>query len=89
MSRRLIENKRQLNIFKINRSAENGRGYFNLKMSDTREKLLAGYNKMMKVIQPKQVLLFGKNPGGLDGDIVEMGYEMQDAFRLRVNKEDN
>ena len=61
------------------------------KSANTREKFLAGYSRMMKVIQPKQVLLFGKNPGGLDGDIVEMGYEMQCAFRTRVskNKEDN
>ncbi len=55
-----------------------------MKSIESKEKFLAGYTKMMKVIEPKQVLLFGKPLGGLDGDVVYMGYEMQDALSQRI-----
>lgn len=52
--------------------------------AESREKFLAGYNQMMKRLHPKQVLLFGKEVGGLDGEIISMGYEFQDAFSTRI-----
>ena len=55
-----------------------------MKHDEDKERFLAGYNKMLKVIEPKQILLFGKPIGGLDGDIVEMGYEMQLALTERI-----
>lgn len=55
-----------------------------MKNDEDKERFLAGYNRMMKKIKPNQILLFGKPIGGLDGDIVEMGYEMQDALSVRV-----
>ena len=52
--------------------------------AESREKFLAGYNQMLKRLHPKQVLLFGKEVGGLDGEIISMGYEFQDAFSTRI-----
>lgn len=58
-----------------------------MKNSKYQERFIAGYNQMIKRLQPKQVLLFGKPIGGLDGDIVYMGYEMQDAITSRIKGE--
>lgn len=38
---------------------------------------------MMKRLQPKTVLLFGKEIGGLDGNISYMGYEFQECLKSR------
>ena len=51
-----------------------------------RELFYAGYHQMLKRLMPKTVLLFGKNPGALDGNVVEMGYEFRDAFAARVRR---
>ena len=56
------------------------------KDTKARELFYAGYCQMLKRLTPKTVLLFGKNPGALDGNVVEMGYEFRDAFAARINK---
>jgi hypothetical protein len=38
---------------------------------------------MMKRLEPTTVMLFGKNPGALDGNIIEMGYEFDDCMSRR------
>ncbi len=48
-----------------------------------KERFYAGYYQMLKRLEPKQILLFGKTPGGLDGHIVEMGYEFEQALTIR------
>lgn len=48
-----------------------------------KERFLAGYYQMLKRLRPKQVLLFGKNPGTLDGNIIEMGYEFNNMKTRR------
>ena len=50
---------------------------------NAKEKFYAVYYQMMKRLEPKQILLFGKNPGALDGNVIEMGYEMSDAIKRR------
>jgi hypothetical protein len=47
----------------------------------SKERFLAGYNQMLKRLNPIKILLFGNNPGGLDGDIVEMGYMSADMIK--------
>ena len=46
-----------------------------------KERFLAGYNQMIKRLKPIKILLFGNNPGGLDGDIIEMGYMSADMIK--------
>lgn len=48
---------------------------------ESKERFYAGYYQMLKRLQPKEILLFGKDPGGLDGNVIYMGYEFQDRFR--------
>lgn len=40
-----------------------------------KERFYAGYYQMLKRLEPKKILLFGNNPGALDGDVIEMGYD--------------
>lgn len=51
--------------------------------SISKERFFAGYNQMMKRLRPKTVLLFGKEIGGLEGDIAYMGYEFQECLKNR------
>ncbi len=48
-----------------------------------KERFYAGYYQMLKRLEPTQVLLFGKNPGALDGNIVEMGYEFSQRMKIK------
>ncbi len=53
--------------------------------TQAKERFLAGYYQMLKRLEPKQILLFGKNPGALEGNIIEMGYEFKTALNTRRN----
>ncbi len=46
-----------------------------------KERFYAGYYQMLKRLEPKQIMLFGKNPGALDGNVIDMGYETSDMLR--------
>lgn len=48
-----------------------------------KERFYAGYYQMMKRLEPTQIMLFGKNPGALDGNVVEMGYEFNNIKERR------
>lgn len=50
---------------------------------ETKERFRAGYTQMLKRLKPKQILLFGNDCGALDGEVVHMGYEFRDAFKIR------
>lgn len=49
-----------------------------------KERFLAGYNQMIKRLNPTQILLFGKNPKTLEGNVIEMGYEFDASFKKGV-----
>ena len=51
-----------------------------------KERFYAGYYQMLKRLQPKKILLFGKNPGALEGNIIEMGYDSVEGIIKRKNK---
>ena len=46
-----------------------------------KERFFAGYYQMMKRLEPTAIMLFGNNPGALDGNIIEMGYEFKKMKR--------
>ncbi len=51
---------------------------------ETKERFRAGYCAMLKRTEPEQILLFGNDCGALDGNVIYMGYEFQDAFAKRA-----
>jgi hypothetical protein len=48
-----------------------------------KERFYAGYYQMLRRLEPTAVMLFGKNPGALDGNVIEMGYEFDDCMGRR------
>lgn len=48
-----------------------------------KERFYAGYYQMLKRLNPSKILLFGKNPGALEGNVIEMGYEFNNMTKQR------
>ena len=48
-----------------------------------KERFYSGYYQMLKRLEPSAILLFGRNPGALDGNIIEMGYEFNNMTLKR------